>query len=437
MRHFLTKRSLASLGGVSALALGLIWLAPFGQAAADNRAEPSSSTTTTQPSTLLPVRAVYAVPVEGWQEELRFTGTLSPRRESPLGFERGGLLVEVAVDEGQVVQSHQVLARLDAERLDLQLAELRAERARQAAQLDELLAGPRRQTIEAARAALVEVQAQARRLTRETARQQELLEQGVSAEEVAEALVSQLAATQAREEAARQKLAELEAGTRSEQLDAQRAVVALADARIASLQLEIERSTLRAPFSGTVLIRHADEGRVVAAGTPVVHIQETANLEARIGVPADLAQLPSPGESVHLQVPDGVLEAKLRAVLPQVDPRTRTRTLLFDLPASALALPGASVAWTASEFRAGKGHQVPSSSLTSGRRGLWAVLLVVEDENGVARMQRQEVQVLHTDTDQVVVLGLRDSDLVLAAATDRVVPGQAVRPELSNDESQD
>ena len=45
----------------------------------------------------------------------RFAGRLEPARETPLAFERAGLLVEVAVDEGDPVAAGQLVARLDVE----------------------------------------------------------------------------------------------------------------------------------------------------------------------------------------------------------------------------------------------------------------------------------------------------------------------------------
>ena len=260
MRQILTKRSLLLLAATAAGAA--FWALPDSRAAVPEAAQPAPRA--------VPVAAVHPRAVEGWQETLRFTGTALARRQSPLGFERGGKVIALEVEEGTEVAADSILARLDDARLQLQrveaLAALRAERAR----LDEALAGPRIEQIEQARFQVVQLDSELERLKREAQRREELLAEGVSATEEAETLAFAARAMEAQRDAAQAVLDELEAGTRAEQVAAQRAAVALAESRVAQLELEIERSLLRAPYPGTILVRNIDEGEVVDAGMPVL-----------------------------------------------------------------------------------------------------------------------------------------------------------------------
>ena len=74
-------------------------------------------------------------------------------REVDLSFRVDGRVAEVLVDEGDAVTAGQVLARLDAEPLQTELAEAQANTDAQRAQLDLLREGNRREDIAQAEAA--------------------------------------------------------------------------------------------------------------------------------------------------------------------------------------------------------------------------------------------------------------------------------------------
>ena len=84
--------------------------------------------------------------------------------------------------------------------------------------------------------------------------------------------------------AARAELEELRAGPRPERLAAGRAEVMRAAAELRSAEVDLENSTLTAPFAGTVGARLADEGDVPAAGAAVLELLETAAPRLRAGV---------------------------------------------------------------------------------------------------------------------------------------------------------
>ena len=56
-------------------------------------------------------------------------------------------------------------------------------------------------------------------------------------------------------------------------------------AQIASIDIDIAKSKITAPFDGIVSSRLIDEGAVVAAGTPLLTVLEADRRQARIGLP--------------------------------------------------------------------------------------------------------------------------------------------------------
>ena len=83
------------------------------------------------------IRAHHA---PGYEVARRFVGTVEARRQSRVGFELGGLVTEVLVDDGGSVKEGDAIARLDTSLLESQRAERLAARdqARAAKELAEL-----------------------------------------------------------------------------------------------------------------------------------------------------------------------------------------------------------------------------------------------------------------------------------------------------------
>ena len=110
--------------------------------------------------TALSVRTTTVEPVRSFLKRRTFTGVLKASRTSELGFERSGRLIAVLVNEGDRVTEGTVLAKIDVENLTAKHQELKAQRSAAQSLLDELEAGPRKQTIAAARAEVRGLQAE-------------------------------------------------------------------------------------------------------------------------------------------------------------------------------------------------------------------------------------------------------------------------------------
>ncbi|MDY7022531.1 MAG: biotin/lipoyl-binding protein, partial [Cyanobacteriota bacterium] len=154
-KQFSHKRSrlpiiLATTGG---LLLAGIPLIPF----VSNRFD--TPVVDSNPVRALPVETLTVQPVESYQVSRSYTGEIAAMRASDLGFERGGKLVQVWVEEGDRVETGDIIARLDREELEAQLDQAEATLDRTRANLAELEAGSRSEDIAAARARLNRAQA--------------------------------------------------------------------------------------------------------------------------------------------------------------------------------------------------------------------------------------------------------------------------------------
>ncbi|MGR8921611.1 MAG: efflux RND transporter periplasmic adaptor subunit [Gammaproteobacteria bacterium] len=370
-RRFLVPATLILAGMVGAAAGGLVL------------ARPDTSNPVARPPAALPVETRSVVIQDSFTMQRTFSGWVQARRESVLGFESGGRLSRVLVDEGEIVGEGELLAELDTQRLRAKRAELVAARAEAEANL-----------------ALANVTLKRLRGVVDKG--------GVSRQGLDEAREAQRAA---------------------------RAALALAEKRIATMDIELEKTRLHAPFAAIVVSRAADEGRVLDAGHPVLTLQESSTPEVRVGVAGGALSQLEPGRIYPLAWGDGTLHARLRALLPLRAATARTVDALFDpVDAPDQLLPGDLVTLMLDSRIEQRGSWLPLTALAEGERGLWSVYVVdalpdIDVELGAThRIQRRTVDVIHQGADRVFVRSaLSEHQHVVVAGLQRVVPGQLVR----------
>ncbi|MGB5811158.1 MAG: efflux RND transporter periplasmic adaptor subunit [Polyangiales bacterium] len=325
----------------------------------------------------LRVEVTEVVVLDRYEVRRTFSGVVRSRRATRLGFERGGLVAEVFVDEGDAVDDGQLVARLDT-------AQLRAARKRIVASLAEAEAGVGISALTAGR------------LT------QLADEEFISRQSADEATFGL--------QAAEAKKLELQAA-------------------LAQIDVDLRKSRLVAPFSGVVSTRLVDEGTVVGAGAPIVTFRESDQKEAIIGVPT-FVSIPI-GTEQDLLVGGQSVRAPVAAVIDDVDARTRTVTLIFELPDDATASDGELIRLAHAREVQGSGFWVPMTALTQGLRGMWTLYSIKSEGEGEV-VARETVEVLHTETDRAFVRGtLEHGDRVIATGLQRVVPGQRVRTDAT------
>ncbi len=422
IRHFAARRLLPFVALVLCLG-GLV---------AVGRAFPEGVGDVEDAARPLPVAIGHPEAVDGYDRARAFTGEVRARRTVALGFEVAGRVLEVAVDEGDVVQKGAPLARIDTRRLQTERRRLAAAKEEADAVHAEMRAGPREEVVDAARAAVRDLDTQVALLGRKAERRERLLAQKTISDEEYDEIQSLLVSLEARRAGAKAKLSELERGTRPETLAAQAARIAGLDAQLARLDLDLDDGVLRAPFDARVLRRHADEGAVAVPGSPIVAIVEDGVLEAWIGVPPAVALGVAPGSSHVVRVGERAFDATVQAKLPQTDAATRTQAIVFRLPATArdAAVPGQIARLELSEWVEAPGFWVPASALTRGVRGLWAVYALEPREGNAGwRALRHPVEVLFTYGDRALVRGTIDAtSRIVTGNAEKLAPGQPVAP---------
>lgn len=106
--------------------------------------------------------------------------------------------------------------------------------------------------------------------------------------------------------------------------DAARSEVAVQDADIALIRAQIAKTEIRAPFDGTIGLRHVSRGAFLSATTRVATLQQVDQLNVDFSVPERHVGRVLPGMKVRFQVA-GVEQPQAATILA-VDPRADVAT---------------------------------------------------------------------------------------------------------------
>ncbi|MDA0268338.1 MAG: HlyD family efflux transporter periplasmic adaptor subunit, partial [Cyanobacteria bacterium] len=194
----------------------------------------------------------------------------------------------------------------------------------------------------------------------------------------------------------------------------------------------MDKSVLYAPFDGQISDRALDEGVVVGGGQTVFSLLEAGPLEARVGVPAEVAETLTIGDKPDVQVGDQRYGATITALLPELDATSRTATVVLELESGSLTV-GQTARLLLAETEIESGFWLPATALVPGERGLWSVYVLEAPDadrsvNQPAENQfivgRRDVEVMYTEGDRVLVRGtVQAGDRAITRGTHRVVPG--------------
>lgn len=223
-------------------------------------------------------------------QRISVPGTLVALRESHIGTEVAGPIEAVFVREGDHVEQGAPLFRIDPE--------------------------PYQAALRQARAGLDLARAERRQTEADLARARGLRGKEIIAQQQVERLETQLAVARARE--------------------------AQAAERLHMAELDVRRTTVRAPYAGSVVKRLADEGTTALRQpqTIVVVLQESHELEGRATIPEAHLSAVQVGDRATVSV-EGyprAVETRIAAVGDAVDPATRTYQVTMRVPNADRAL---------------------------------------------------------------------------------------------------
>ncbi len=215
------------------------------------------------------------------EDALKLSGNIEAH-ESIVSFKVQGRIVALPVEEGQWVNQGDLLARLDDDdyRQQVQLDEANV-RTRDA-ELELALAGSRDQEIKAAQQSLLDAEADLELKKLDLQRYELLYAKDEVSAQTRDTAATAVKRAQAISERAKQTYDQVLEGTRKEQIRVNRAAVSQAHENLKMSRIRLDYTVLRAPKAGVILVRQAELGEVMAAGTPVVTLADVDHLWLRV-----------------------------------------------------------------------------------------------------------------------------------------------------------
>ncbi|MDD9939937.1 MAG: efflux RND transporter periplasmic adaptor subunit [Myxococcales bacterium] len=220
-----------------------------------------------------------------------FVGVILPEHATDVAAPQTGVVEDVHVTLGQVVEQDQLLASLSIEQATLDHVRAKAEQA-------------------AARAALSRARIEQNHAVEQAERSERLVEEGLATRDELLKARFQLDASRVLSSEAQARLHERRA--RADQL----AAVAR-DARVT------------ARFAGRVAARYVDAGALVSAGTPLLRLISDAATVLRFAIPEDMAGV-ARGRRVTVvpsEHPEHAFVATVVRLSPEIDSASRMRTV--------------------------------------------------------------------------------------------------------------
>ncbi len=289
--------------------------------------------------------ASMTVPVqsESMQVQITASGTVQPIQTVNLSPKNPGILVKLYVKQGDRVQKGQLIAQMENDDAQAQLAQAEARVARAEAKLAQANSGNRpaeiaqaEARVQQAQARVVEAEARLDLAKQKLDRNQSLADQGAISSDRLDEIRSEVTTASANLEQIQASLQEsrrsldlMQQGSRVEEIAVAKADLAEAKGNLQAAQVKQQDSRLYAPFSGIITQKFADEGAFVtpttsasevtsATSTAVVAIAE--GLEILAEVPeVDIQQLRL-GQAVNIMAdayPGQTFRGRVRLIAPE------------------------------------------------------------------------------------------------------------------------
>lgn len=233
---------------------------------------------------------------------------------------------------------------------------------------------------------------------------------------------------------------------RTPQLTAAKANAASAKAAVAQAQLDLERTTLRAPFDAIIDSRSASPGNVASRGAALGSLIASEKIQVRLPLTPNQAarlELPNSPTSEALTailtaptIPGAQWQAKITRVEPLIDPRNQSIYLVGEVEApfadrTAFLPVGAFVNASISASPISEVYQFPESAVVED-----AFVWVVSPDDTLSKQPleiafSQNAQIYAHIPDPLYSLPLKVLDLPLAS----LKAGQKVVAEVSDTDS--
>jgi multidrug resistance efflux pump len=223
-------------------------------------------------------------PFGGRDHVLRLPGVVEIQ-EVRLGSKIAGRVAEVLVREGEIAKPGQLLVRFEAPELEAQRVQQQARVNMLKAEYDKAKNGPRPEEKEQARGDKAATEADLKQAREDFDRAVQMYQKGAMARADYDAARATRERALGRFDAARFRLALLEAGSREEEIRSAEAMLREAEGKLQEIEANLAEMQVRAPERCLVEVVAVRKGDLVAPNFPILRVLRADDLWVKVYVP--------------------------------------------------------------------------------------------------------------------------------------------------------
>jgi membrane fusion protein (multidrug efflux system) len=191
------------------------------------------------------------------------------------------------------------------------------------------------------------------------------------------------------------------------------------------IKAQIDKTEIKAPFSGIVGLRSVSEGSYVTTSTVIARLQNFSNLKVDFSIPERYSASVKNGDELEFKISGStnLFKAKVYAIDPKIDPGTRTLKIRAVCSSSYKELvPGAFAEVELNLKQINDAILIPTVAIVPELKGQSVYLY----KNGVSVPQKVEVGIREAERVQITS-GLNKGDTVITSGILQIRPNSKVK----------
>lgn len=191
------------------------------------------------------------------------------------------------------------------------------------------------------------------------------------------------------------------------------------------IKAQIDKTEIKAPFSGIVGLRSVSEGSYVTTSTVIARLQNFSNLKVDFSIPERYSASVKNGDELEFKISGStnLFKAKVYAIDPKIDPGTRTLKIRAVCSSSYKELvPGAFAEVELNLKQINDAILIPTVAIVPELKGQSVYLY----KNGVSVPQKVEVGIRDAERVQITS-GLSKGDTVITSGILQIRPNTKVK----------
>ncbi|MFW6146789.1 MAG: efflux RND transporter periplasmic adaptor subunit [Thermodesulfobacteriota bacterium] len=257
---------------------------------------------------------------------LQLTGTVVPEAKVDVFSKVSGILEAIKVEQGDTVNTDQIIAIIEREEREARLQESKAALDVLKARWEQMETGARPEEIAQAEELVRQTEARWKNSLDNYKRLKTLKDRDFISQQHLDEAMLQVTLSEAEHNSAKEKLTLMRKGARQEDRDALLAQIRQAEATVKLAEINLKNATIRAPIHGIISERFLDQGAFVSTTTPLTRIVAMDMVKVIVPVvESELAELrPGADAEIHVDTyPDELFRGSVVRTSPTVDPETR------------------------------------------------------------------------------------------------------------------